>query len=558
MAREINSIWRITCFATLISLFVFFGISGVSGDETIPMDWPLLDSRYENHAWGDQFSHCIIWGSGLVTKSDFRDPPGIGLRTDKDIVIGKLDDAKITSINELIENAVDGQITDLESVAVDAGISFFNVWTTIEQSIPPTMGDFLLSQWGNKERVNTSDAASELVWILVAALRETDCPGAYFDKRQHSLLDQRSNTKTSFAMEDGRGDVRAPYGEYRVIALRKASDVESTSEADADLVDWIGREVSFGDQLQWVDGSSCNSWFVREADQFPLSLEDPNLSDLAIEPLFPPAHHVFAFATALDFYCDDDGLSRIGSLIRVDERVLVASSASGSTNIILEKPLTSAQVSKLQAQLKDMKFYSSEITGELDEATLTSVGFYAEYRGSKFRFFRTAITENLLDGLGVIEDDEEDDEALLRGYQPKRGADTLQEYSPDFAMQFDNYPEVTFDNLSTLLRDLNSLNLKAGKMPGEWVAGKLALGANQKEYTPSYSEIMAAALGDRIVAFIDTIGANVLARRWPENRGQFFSYKRFEIRHADVMGMGRFYYASAPITVGFEIPEVGK
>ena len=53
-----------------------------------------------------------------------------------------------------------------------------------------------------------------------------------------------------------------------------------------------------------------------------------------------------------------------------------------------------------------MKFYEGKITGELDEATLGSVGFYAEYRGSAYRFFRTAITENLLDGLRVLDDAE--------------------------------------------------------------------------------------------------------------------------------------------------------
>lgn len=205
-------------------------------------------------------------------------------------------------------------------------------------------------------------------------------------------------------MEDSRSVVQAPFGEYRIVALRSASDVESTPTADADIDDWIGRTVSFGETLQWINGSSCNNWFARKAEQPLLDLADPNLSDLGIEPLSPPAYHVFASAQAIDLYCNDNGSRPVGSLIWIDDRILVTHSPSGSTNVILEKPLSSRQVGRLQEQLKDMKFYHGEITGELDEATLRSVGFYAEYRGSEFRFFRTAITENLLDGLGVLDE----------------------------------------------------------------------------------------------------------------------------------------------------------
>ena len=57
---------------------------------------------------------------------------------------------------------------------------------------------------------------------------------------------------------------------------------------------------------------------------------------------------------------------------------------------------------KLQNQLIDMKFYEGAATGELDEATARAVSSYAEYRGAEYRFYRAAITENLLDGLGVL------------------------------------------------------------------------------------------------------------------------------------------------------------
>ena len=66
---------------------------------------------------------------------------------------------------------------------------------------------------------------------------------------------------------------------------------------------------------------------------------------------------------------------------------------------------------------------------------------------------------------------------------------------------------------------------------------------------------MAAALGDRISAFVAATDPDVLAHQWPADRDRCLHYKRFDIRHADVMGSGRFYYASGPIPVTIEIPE---
>ena len=125
-------------------------------------------------------------------------------------------------------------------------------------------------------------------------------------------------------------------------------------------------------------------------------------------------------------------------------------------------------------------------------------------------------------------------------------------------MQIDNLPDVTFDNLSALLSRLNSMDLRASKMPGAWVVGKLALGANEKEYAPSHAEIMAAALGDRIGAFVAATDRDVLARQWPVDRDHSFHYNRFEIRHAEVMGSGRFFYSSAPIPITFKIPKADR
>lgn len=123
-------------------------------------------------------------------------------------------------------------------------------------------------------------------------------------------------------------------------------------------------------------------------------------------------------------------------------------------------------------------------------------------------------------------------------------------------MQIDNLPEVTFDTLPELFDRLRCMNHRAGRQPGAWVDGKLARGAKAREYAPSHAEIMAAAFGDRIGALIAATGRDVLERQWPENRDRSIHYSRFVIRHADVMGSGRFFYSSAPIPVTVEILEV--
>ena len=198
--------------------------------------------------------------------------------------------------------------------------------------------------------------------------------------------------------------IDAPFGEYQVIALRNASDVATTADPGAGA-EWLEQRASFAEgQLTWLGGQTCELWSVREAEIPVITLEDPNLSDLAIPPVDSEASSGDKRVNMpVDLICQDDGEQILGSFVIIDARVLVTSTSNSTVNLILEQPLTEEQVRKFQAQLKDMKFYEGEITGELDEATLRSVGSYAEYRGSAYRFFRTAITENLLDGLRVLD-----------------------------------------------------------------------------------------------------------------------------------------------------------
>jgi hypothetical protein len=188
-------------------------------------------------------------------------------------------------------------------------------------------------------------------------------------------------------------------GEFVVVALRRASDVHGGPDPGR-AAEWLGTTVSFDERLAWLGGVACERWTPRETTSPPVALADPNLSDLRIGPVGGPnSVGERRIDRAFDLFC---GEKRVGSLLLVDRRVAVAPSANGLLNLILERPLTAEQIRRLQTQLKDMKFYSGEPTGRLDEATLRGVALYADYRGADYAFARPAITENLLDALGVV------------------------------------------------------------------------------------------------------------------------------------------------------------
>jgi hypothetical protein len=90
-------------------------------------------------------------------------------------------------------------------------------------------------------------------------------------------------------------------------------------------------------------------------------------------------------------------------MVMIDRRVLVVPGGNGSLHMVLEKPLTRLQVADLQRQLRDMKFYEGEITGLMDPETRRHLARYAEYRGAAYAFGAVPITENLLDGMGILD-----------------------------------------------------------------------------------------------------------------------------------------------------------
>ena len=84
----------------------------------------------------------------------------------------------------------------------------------------------------------------------------------------------------------------------------------------------------------------------------------------------------------------------------------------------------------------------------------------------------------------------------------------------------------------------------------------MQLGADPQQYKPSDAELVAAEAGDRLSAALngadDATKVSVSAVLGPDPSAR--NYRRFDYRHSDVMGSGRYFYASPP--QGATVPGV--
>ncbi len=132
------------------------------------------------------------------------------------------------------------------------------------------------------------------------------------------------------------------------------------------------------------------------------------------------------------------------------------------------------------------------------------------------------------------------------GYTPKDTPDTVLDYRPEVAGDINALPPA--GDAAGLARAFVEWKAKAAAAPGAYEQGAVQLGADPQEYRPSNAELVAAEAGDRLAsalqgadeptraAITTTLGAA------PEAR----VYRRFDYRHSDVMGSGRYFYASKP------------
>jgi len=194
----------------------------------------------------------------------------------------------------------------------------------------------------------------------------------------------------------------SPIGAFIVVDVRKASGVASTLNL-SDYDEVIGEAIEFGLQSLSMAGITCDEWAVRSIDM-PGDLADPLLGDTMIGPIDgDTSSGDRRVLKGWQYSCEGEAFL---DLLQIDARVMVIPWANSTVNLILERPLSSLEVSNIQAALSDLKFHSGDLSGKLDKATLHAIGLWAEYRSTldePYRFARTAITENLFDGLDVFE-----------------------------------------------------------------------------------------------------------------------------------------------------------
>jgi hypothetical protein len=138
------------------------------------------------------------------------------------------------------------------------------------------------------------------------------------------------------------------------------------------------------------------------------------------------------------------------------------------------------------------------------------------------------------------------EEEAFPGYEPKLTPDTVLDYRPELAIEIGALPPAELGSLPELIRALDMVAARGE--PGRWEDGRIMLGAEPTEYIPSDDELIVAEVGERIGQIVaDTVPEDVeqtLAAAGITRRAA--DYGRFTFRHADVMGSGRFFYASPP------------
>jgi len=193
-------------------------------------------------------------------------------------------------------------------------------------------------------------------------------------------------------------------GDYEVVTIRNASDVATILNPVTEEDSPIGKSISFSAAGIAMEGLSCDSWQVTELTDTVANLNDPMLADISIGPLDSDiSSGDQQIMKSFSYSCEGEHFLNV---LQVDDRVLVIPWQNSSQYLIAEIPLTQSQTIKLQKELKSMKFFSGEITGEIDESTRLGLQSWLDYRNrasDSYRFFRPAITENLMDALRVLE-----------------------------------------------------------------------------------------------------------------------------------------------------------
>lgn len=193
-------------------------------------------------------------------------------------------------------------------------------------------------------------------------------------------------------------------GKYVVVAVRQNSFVAAPAGMrPTPAKSPIGKTVTFGPDGVSMEGVSCDDWRVVAETPSADFMNDRLLADLRLPPTDSPiSDGDKRLSDSYRISCEGEYFT---TLFQADRRVVALSWANAQQYLVLERPLTGAQVSKLQRALTSTKFYGDKITGTFDPATERAVRAWYEYRLADPKAAiprRPAITENLLDTLKVL------------------------------------------------------------------------------------------------------------------------------------------------------------
>lgn len=133
-------------------------------------------------------------------------------------------------------------------------------------------------------------------------------------------------------------------------------------------------------------------------------------------------------------------------------------------------------------------------------------------------------------------------------YTPKMTPDTVLDYRPRIKHRFKRLPPRSLNSLPQLIEAFHRMKSLASKRRGHWVSGMTNLGANTREYRPSDAELLLAVVGNRIRSVVGRGSLGEINSRLVEKgiKVERITYNRFNFRHADVIGAGRYFYCSPP------------
>jgi len=123
------------------------------------------------------------------------------------------------------------------------------------------------------------------------------------------------------------------------------------------------------------------------------------------------------------------------------------------------------------------------------------------------------------------------------------GPVTVLEYRPSVAGEIGALPPV--GDAAALAAAFVTWKARADAAPGAFEAGQVQLGADPQEYKPTDAELVASEAGERLSAALT--GADEATRASVTTiLNGVASYRSFSYRRVDVMGSGRYLYASPP------------